>query len=237
MKRKCNIDTKWSPTLAYVLGIIATDGNLSPDKRHINVTSKDKTIVEQIKKALKIKNKIGRKAREKFGDKKYYVLQFGDVNFYEFLLSIGITPAKSKTISTIKIPKKLFYDFFRGCIDGDGNISISYHPESKIPQLKLRLCSASNSFLIWILEFIRKNTKINGGWIYTDKKQIHTLNFGKKDSIKIFELIYYEGVEFFLKRKYDVALGICTGGEIGTRTCLRSKRSNPWRFKSSPVHK
>ncbi len=30
---------------------------------------------------------------------------------------------------------------------------------------------------------------------------------------------------------------LCRGGEIGRRTCLRSKRGNPWRFESSPRHK
>ena len=211
MKRKCNVNTKWSPALAYVLGIISTDGNLSPDNRHINITSKDKSIVLQVKKALKLKNKIGKKSRMRELEKKYFVLQFGDVNFYEFLLSIGLTSAKSKTIGKIDVPVRFFSDFLRGCIDGDGNISIDHHPESKLPQLRLRLYSASNDFLIWILKSIRKITKINGGWIYTSKKQMYILNFGKNDSIKILKLVYYKGVEFFLKRKYDVALGFMHG--------------------------
>jgi len=205
VKRKCNVDTRWSPALSYVLGIIATDGNLSPDGRHINITSKDKSIVLQVKKALKLKNKIGKKSREKSDDKKYYVLQFGDKNFYEFMLSIGLTQAKSKTISKIIIPEIYFYDFLRGCIDGDGNINVVFHPESKLPQLRLRLYSASNNFLLWVAESIRKNVKINGGWIYTDKKQMHVLTFAKADSIKILKLMYYKKVEFFLKRKYDTA--------------------------------
>ena len=184
MKRKCNVNTEWSPALAYVLGIIATDGNLSSDGRHINITSKDKSVVLQVKKALKLKNKIGKKSREKSERKKYYVLQFGDKNFYEFMLSIGLTPAKSKTISKIIVPEIYFYDFLRGCIDGDGNINVVFHPESKLPQLRLRLYSASKNFLLWIAESIRKNAKINGGWIYTSKKRLYTLNFPKNGFYK-----------------------------------------------------
>ncbi|MEI8123693.1 MAG: LAGLIDADG family homing endonuclease [bacterium] len=207
MKRKCKINTIWSPTLAYVIGMIATDGNLSSDERHISITSKDYSLLLQIRKVLKIDNKIGKKSRGGETEKKYFVLQFGDVNFYKFLESIGLTKAKSRTIPKLKIPNKYFYDFFRGCIDGDGNISVSFHPESKQPQLRLRLCSASKDFIVWIKYSIHKIGKIKNGWIYTDKKSFHTLNYGKSDSIKILKLMYYNGVEIFLKRKYDTASG------------------------------
>ena len=197
MNRKNKVKIIWSPALSYAVGIISTDGNLSPDGRHINITSKDKNLILQTKKALGIDYRVGRKSRSFGKNKKYYVLQFGDKNFYEFLLSIGLTPAKSKIISSVLIPKKYFYDFLRGCFDGDGNINVSYHPQSTQPQLRVRLASASKNFLIWIKH----------GWIYTSKKQLHMLSFGKNDSIKILRLMYYKKVEFFLKRKYNIASG------------------------------
>ena len=205
MKRIGKINTTFSAPLAYVIGIIATDGNLSIDGRHINITSKDKSLLLQIRKALNIHNKIGKKSRGGEIEKKYYVLQFGDVNFYKFLQLIGLTPNKSKTIQELAIPNKYFRDFFRGCIDGDGSISISYHPESKLPQLRLILCSASKKFLTWIMCEIKKNTKIERGWIHISKKKMCSLKYGKEDSIKILKFMYYDGVEFFLKRKYDTA--------------------------------
>ena len=206
MNRKNNIKISWSPKFAYVIGILATDGNLSPDGRHISITSKDRDLILQIKKALNIKNKIGKKSRGLEKTKKYFVLQFGDKNFYEYLMSIGITPAKSKTISNLAVPKKYFYDFLRGCIDGDGNISIANHPESNKKQLRLRLASASKNFLFWIKTMIMTTSPIKGGWIYTSKRQLHMLNFGKEDSIIILKLMYSKKVEFFLKRKYSVAV-------------------------------
>jgi len=206
MKRKYKVKIKWSPSFAYVIGIIATDGNLSSDKRHINITSKDLSIIEQAKEILVLNNKIGKKARDKSKDKRYYVLQFGDVNFYEFLLSIGLTSAKSKTIAKLDIPQKHFFDFLRGCIDGDGSISIFYHPESKQPQLRIRLASASKTFLLWIKNSIYNLGKIKGGWIYTSKKQMHLLTYAKSDSSKILKLMYYSGTKYFLKRKYNLAV-------------------------------
>lgn len=206
MKRKNKVKIEWSEGFAYSVGIIATDGNLSSDGRHINITSKDNEIIAHIATSLKIDNKIGRKSRSHSKDKKYYFLQFGDKNFYEFLLKIGLTPAKSKTIGRLKIPKEYYFDFLRGCIDGDGSITITYHKESKLPQLRIRLCSASKKFLDWIKDTITLNSKISGGWIYSNKKGMHTLSYGKNDSIKILKLMYHKKVEYFLKRKYDVAV-------------------------------
>lgn len=208
MKRLSKVDTTWSANLAYAIGVIATDGNLSPSGRSINITSKDLDMIENIKECLLLKNRIGRKANgSSLNNKIYYVIQFGDKNFYEFLNKIGITSNKSKTISILSIPNDFFIDFLRGCIDGDGNIDIFLHKESTRPQIKLRLCSASVSFLIWIKEQIESNFKISTGSIYSDKSlKMHTLSYGKRDTGKILKLMYYKGVRYYLKRKYLKAL-------------------------------
>src|SRR3989344_5014639 len=191
--RKSKIKLIWNHNFAYVIVIIATDGNLSPDLRHLHITSKDYEMMLNCKICLGIKNKIGKKARGNEKEKKYYVLQFGDVNFFEFLLGIGLTPRKSKIMSELKIPKNYFADFFRGCIDGDGSISISKHPESRHPQYKVRLCSASNKFLIWILTSCRKSFGVMGGSISKkDRSSVYTLTFAKSDSIKILKMIYLD---------------------------------------------
>jgi len=203
MRRLNKVKIKWSPNFAYAIGLITTDGNLSPDNRHLNMTSKDKELIVSFKKCLGIKNKIGKKGREYTKEKKYFVVQFGDINFYNFLLSIGLTQAKSKTLSKINIPKKYFADFVRGCIDGDGNISISYHPQSNYPQLKIRLASGSLDFLKWIKDEIYKHTKTNGGWVSKDKS-VFVLNYAKEDSIKLLNFMYYNGVYEYLERKYEI---------------------------------
>ncbi len=209
--RKSKVDLTWTNNLAYVVGVIATDGNLSPDLRHIHITSKDYEMVINCRKCLNIDNKIGKKARGGSKEKKYYVLQFGDINFFNFLLELGITPRKSKTISELNIPPKYFAHFFRGCIDGDGSISISKHPESKHPQYKLRLCSASKSFLNWILKLCKLTFGITGGSISKGKKSsVYTLTFAKSDSIKILRMIYLKNV-LCLSRKREIALKIMGG--------------------------
>lgn len=206
--RKNKVKLIWDHNFAYIIGVIATDGNLSSDLRHIIITSKDYEMVTTCKNSLGLTNKITKTSRGGSQDKKYYMLQFGDKNFLEFLLELGLTPRKSKTMSTLKIPKKYFADFFRGCIDGDGSISISKHPESNYPQYKTRLCSASNNFLDWILLSCKKTFKVSGGSISkTDKSSVYTLTFGKSDSVKILKMIYLKNV-ICLSRKRKVALQI-----------------------------
>src|SRR3972149_12282508 len=96
--------TRWSPKVAYAIGLITTDGCLSKDGRHIDFTSKDLEQVQNFSKALGLTNKIGLKSSG-FSNKKYYRIQFGNVKFYRFLLKIGLTPSKSRSIGNLKIPE------------------------------------------------------------------------------------------------------------------------------------
>lgn len=204
MYRRNKVKCEWTSNFAWVIGIFTSDGNLSSDGRHLNITSKDEEIVLNVKKCLNLSNTIGRKARGYTTEKKYFVLQFGDKTFYEFLLKIGLMPAKSKIVSEIRVPDKYFPDFLRGCIDGDGNVSISKHPESKFPQLRIRLVSASKVFIYWIKDKIKQYSKCSGGWVYRTPKNMYVLSFGKRDSIEIIRFMYYKGAKVYLKRKYSL---------------------------------
>jgi hypothetical protein len=202
--RQSKIKIKWTNDFSYIIGVIATDGNISPNLRHIHITSKDYEMITNCKKILDIDNKIGKKSRAKEKEKKYFILQFGDVNFVNFLISIGITNNKSKTIAKIKIPKEYFLGFLGGCIDGDGSIVVFNHPESKQCQLTLKLFSASYKFLDWILSYCREICNIKGGSILDKyKNRVYTLRFGKQDSVKILTMIYSQNM-ICLSRKKDI---------------------------------
>jgi len=110
----------WSPALAYAVGLIATDGNLSPDGRHLSIPSKDLDLLESLRGCLGLTNSIGRHSSARGH---IHRLQWGDRLFYDWLQSIGLTPAKSLTLGPLAVPDEYFVDFFRGCIDGDGSIT------------------------------------------------------------------------------------------------------------------
>jgi len=102
------------------VGLIASDGCLSKDCRHIALVSKDKEIIDHSQKILdahhKVTTKMGGFQTEAFQ------LQFSDVALYDFLLAAGLTPAKSKTIPALDVPDAYYPDFLRGYFDGDGTV-------------------------------------------------------------------------------------------------------------------
>jgi hypothetical protein len=92
----------WSPDIAYAIGLIATDGNLSKDGRHISLTSTDRQLLTTFKKCLKIDNKICRNPSGSFTVKPAYKVTFGNAMFYQKLLEIGLMPNKTFSIGPQK---------------------------------------------------------------------------------------------------------------------------------------
>jgi len=114
---------KWNPEIAYAVGLIATDGSLSSDGRHLILVSKDISLLKTFKKCLGLKNKIGLRRSGYTGRKNCHHVQFGNVILYKWLLNIGLMPNKTKIIGALRIPNQYFFDFLRGHLDGDGCIS------------------------------------------------------------------------------------------------------------------
>lgn len=194
-----------SSALWYIIGYFAADGNLSIDGRHLNITSKDRKHLYLIRKALNLKSKIGRKARSAEEIKKYSFLQFGDRNFYKYLLNIGFTHNKSLTLGAINVEKQYFADFLRGVIDGDGSISTWIHHSNQLRQWSLRIFSGSTIFIEWLRSEIEFHFGLTGK-IHIRKQNnrtnaIYVIKFGKRAAMKILKKIYYPDC-LSLERKY-----------------------------------
>ena len=96
--------TKWTPRLAYAVGLLATDG-CQTDGRHLAFPSADRELVEILLECLGKSNKIA-EARTKTGGVVYRT-QIGDVAFCRWLLTIGITPRKSLTLGGLEVPDEV----------------------------------------------------------------------------------------------------------------------------------
>ncbi|MBI5456269.1 hypothetical protein HY969_00870 [Candidatus Kaiserbacteria bacterium] len=190
-KPKRIVSEKWSSNLAYAVGLLATDGCMSPRVHLIDLTSKDLEQLENFCKCIGVQLNIGRKSSG-FGEKNILRVQMKNVFFYNFLLSIGLTPAKSRTLGPLKVPKKYFFDFLRGVFDGDG-CTYSYWDPRWRSSFMYYLCfaSASTLFVTWIRKEIQARLGVTGHVTSATKKNTYyNLKYAKHDSLKILRKMY-----------------------------------------------
>lgn len=207
-----NINFAWTSSLAYAIGLIATDGNLSPDGRHLTMKSADRQLIQAFKTCLQLNNKI---CKDKI--RKCYYIQFGNVQFYRWLNTIGIHPAKSLTIGSIEIPDKYFKDFLRGHLDGDGSI-ILYKDRYNLYRgrrynnlrIYLHFISASENHIQWLRNKIISLTGIQGALlkqIPKDKNRatMWQIKIARHEAIPLLKWVYYDAKLPCLIRKNKIA--------------------------------
>ena len=227
-KPQGKVVTNWSADFAYAIGLLVADGCLSKDGRHIDLTSKDKVQIMLFQKCLKITSKISSKYSG--AGNRAYCCQFSDVLFYRFLLSIGLSPAKSKTISAVFVPDEYFIDFLRGYFDGDGS-SVSHYDSifKKSYRFYLSFTSASPVFVDWLRKMLRDALEVKGHIAYNRNNPYVQLKYSKKEAVIISKRMYYAETVPCLKRKrlkIMRSLRIidkCRGGAIGTRAAFRTQ--------------
>ncbi|MBI2639462.1 MAG: hypothetical protein HYW90_01030 [Candidatus Sungbacteria bacterium] len=177
--------------------------------------SSDVELLNTFKNCLNINNRIGRTQN---GKTISYRVQFGSIQFYNWLKKIGLFPAKSYTIGEIDIPDKFFRDYLRGCIDGDGNICTYkdlynvYKGRKYVTQrLFIKIVSASKKHIVWLRNKITALNGSNGAIIKdspADKQRVPMwiLKFAKKESLRLLSWIYYQPDIPCLERKHMTAV-------------------------------
>jgi hypothetical protein len=200
LKLKGDVKIKWSSNFAYAIGLIVTDGCLGRDGGHIDFTSKDLEQIENFKKCLGITAKIGYKISG--GGFVSRRIQFRNEKFYAFLVKIGLTPSKSKTIGKIMIPDRFFFDFLRGSFDGDGTFYSYWDKRWKSSfMFYTEFISASQTHIDWIRSKIYEDLGINGHITTNSNNVCKQLKYAKADSLKIIRKMYYSNNVVCLSRK------------------------------------
>lgn len=211
-------DFEWTPGLAYVIGLLTTDGNLSKDGRHITMRSSDTQLLKTFKKCLGLTTKIAQSKNDGWAKKPSYRVQFSNAQFYRWLLKIGLFPNKTYTISKLKIPDKYFPDFLRGHLDGDGSVwtyedqwNTFKNPKYIYTRLYTCFKSASKIHIDWLRKNIIKLMSIKGHVNEEGPQRSYQitsmwkLKFAKKDSIKLLSWLYYNPNVPCLIRKRKIA--------------------------------
>src|SRR3990167_1875993 len=215
-KQRLPFKKVWTKDLAYAVGLLVTYGCLSKDRRHITMRSSDRDLLETFCLCLKLNNKIAKTYDHGLEKRPSYRVQFGNVQFYNWLISIGVTPAKSLTIGPIEVPDKFFIDFLRGHLDGDGSI-FTYQDNYNIykgkrylnTRIYTKFISASEKHIKWLHKMIKKHLGVQGMLLHKkptgNSAGIWEIKFAKYESLKLFTQIYYKKNLPSLKRKEEKA--------------------------------
>jgi hypothetical protein len=215
----------WTPQIAWIVGLIATDGNLS--RQHgLSITSKDRDLLETVQGCLGLGKGLG--ACRNGQGLLYSKLQWHDRPFYAWLTELGLTPAKSLTLKPLAVPDEYFRDFLRGCIDGDGSIVVytdRYHTEKNAryvyERLYVSVVSASRPFADWLLLTARRLLGVRGSVRVSIKARpdrpnpVYAVRFAKRDSTRVLRWIYYSDDVPCLARKRAKAAPFLSGERAG----------------------
>lgn len=201
----------WTATMAYVVGLIATDGCLIGSRRRIDFCSTDRQLVETYLVSL------GRPLRFQLDRTRngspLYRAAIHDAHLYAWLEGIGLTPRKSLTLGGISVPGEHLPHLVRGLLDGDGSItnSISAADTTRRPDrsyqyewFRVRFISASPAHISWLQERIRAALPVTGATATFERPQrttMHRLQFGRWDSMRVLSWVYADRSAPCLLRK------------------------------------
>lgn len=195
------VKIEWSENFAYAIGLIVSDGCVSNDGRHISFVSVDEEQIHNYLVALDIFVRHGIN-HSSYKNMTAYRIQFSDTNFWKFLNSIGIGPAKSKTLEAIKIPDIFFFDFLRGLFDGDGCIYSYWDKRWKSSfMFYITFVSASKVFIDWIRSNIEQYLDIKGHISVNKKQDFWQLRYAKKEGVILIKEMYKNKNSVCLNRK------------------------------------
>jgi len=208
----------WTADLAYTVGLIATDGNLSKKRGRIAIMSNDTDVLEVVRRRLRLKATI-KPHRGGYGTRCHH-LSWSDRRFYDWLIEIGLTPTKSLTLGPLAAPDDCFKDFVRGCIDGDGSIVSyvdRYHACKRASYVYRRLyvvlASASLRFIEWLRARVQALANVVGSIDVRrspGRHDIWRIRYAKRESLALPHWIYDAEDVLCLTRKRGIAAPFLT---------------------------
>lgn len=193
----------WSPNLAYAVGLIATDGNLSKDRSRVEFISTDQELIELYCHALGLDG-IHIVFTHYESRKPWYKVKVSDNLFRIFLNNIGLAPAKSKTMGPLQIPDAVFPDFLRGVFDGDGSWHVSKSFLGRYQCLRAEVCSASLDFARWIQQRIECLSGLQCNFRSRSLGRYHYLTFSGQKALALGRWLYYSPNVLALTRKRQI---------------------------------
>lgn len=188
-----------SKEMAYVLGWLFSDGNITSNKStfRLKLAIKDIKILEKIRRVLKTNSPIkivSQIVPSKKYTGKYALLRVNNTLMCQDLIKLGCVPYKTHKFNIPPIPKKLLPHFVRGYFDGDGSISFN-----KPNTIKIRIVSANRKFIRNLALIFKR--KLNISLNYKRVKNIWQCEYYGDNARKICNWMYAGCGGLYLERK------------------------------------
>jgi hypothetical protein len=165
--------------------------------------------LQQIQNFLRCVDRVGATVRH---DGTAFRVYFGDVELYDWLTAVGLTPRKSLTLAGLAVPDEFFLDTVRGLLDGDGSIAHYVHqpnradyPNYRYRRLCVRFYSASQDHLNWLRMRLRAALGIRGALLRRPREPKHdmfALQYAKHASTSLLARLYEDPASPKLLRKW-----------------------------------
>jgi hypothetical protein len=141
---------------AYVLGLLAADGNVASDHPRVmfGLQAKDRALVEWVRDRLNPKTTISAASRDGFA-----AIQVTSRQMVDDLASWGIVPRKSRTLPWPRqLGEELLRPYLLGYFDGDGCMYVRWR--NGLPYAGWNVCSGSEQFLVDMKEYVREAARV-----------------------------------------------------------------------------
>ncbi len=202
-----NFFKTWSREMAYILGFMYADGNVTETKRgnrYVAIYTADRSLLTMMARCMGCEHKIGER-RSVTGC--VYRIQVGSVEWFNDLDKLGLSPNKTKRIELPNIPSEYFGDFVRGYFDGDGNVWVGLVHKDRVTPLEtiqVTFTSCSKDYLHSLQQVLKRQGVVGGSLFFSKNKQYARLTFSVKDALKIYRIMYNAPHKLQLKRKKTV---------------------------------
>lgn len=204
----------WTNGMAYVLGVIYTDGSLrpgfirDPQSRdtlrigRLTVSQKEPELLEKILKLMNCNAKLllsKQREYEKTIAGQVYYFHINSDEIYNDLVHLGLSPKKSMTIQFPTMPGPILRHFIRGCWDGDGSVYL----DSGSGTVRASFVSGSYDFILGMLRELNA-VGFSTRKIYRTRKSFY-FRFTGKECVSLYHFLY-DGVseDMYLSRKHCV---------------------------------
>jgi predicted DNA-binding protein YlxM (UPF0122 family) len=191
----------WSQKMAYVLGILYTDGCLSMSIHHgkkvtrrtpiISFAQKERELVAKVLALMDCNAKIHHHKRRIYGGRvcgAVYYFSLACSAIYPDLVRLGLKTTKSLDIEFPTIPQQYARHFIKGCWDGDGTV---YYEKSRSNYIRGGFYSGSFPFIKGMLTQLEK-TGLPKRTVYIKqgKHPSYYFRFTGSQCIKLYHYLY-----------------------------------------------